>query len=120
LYSPGPPPYTLTHDTLTIHDRFYPVTVPAADVDLSGARVIELSRDSQWRPTARTNGFANTHYQSGWFRVANGDKVRMYRAGGKQLVLLPAKGNAVPILYQAGDPDAFLAALRRAWTTPPL
>jgi hypothetical protein len=24
LYSPWPPPYTLTPDALTIHDRFYP------------------------------------------------------------------------------------------------
>ncbi len=27
LYSPGPPRLTLTHDALTIHDRFYPVTL---------------------------------------------------------------------------------------------
>jgi hypothetical protein len=115
LYSPGPPAYTLTRAALTIHDRFYPVTVSASDVDLQAVRIVDVSTDPTWRPTARTNGFANPHYASGWFRVAGGEKVRMYRAGGKRLVLLPPKANGAPILYQAADPDAFLNDLRRVW-----
>jgi hypothetical protein len=39
----------------------------------------------------------------------------MYRAGGDRLVLLPPKANGTEILYQAADPDAFLADLRRIW-----
>jgi hypothetical protein len=115
LYSPGPPAYTLSRETLTIKDRFYPVTVSASDVDLSAARIVDVSTDPTWRPTSRTNGFANPYYASGWFRVAGGEKVRMYRAGGKRLVLLPPKANGAPILYQAADPDAFLNDLRRVW-----
>jgi len=116
LYSPGPPAYTLTASSLTIHDRFYPVTISAAAVDLAGVRVVDLASDPSWQPTARTNGFANTHYESGWFRVANGSKVRLYRTGSNRLVLIPPKGAAdPPVLLETADPDAFAARLRQEW-----
>jgi hypothetical protein len=115
MYSPGPPSYTLTADALTIHDRFYPVTLKAADVDVARARLVDMAVDREWRPTMRTNGFANAHYRSGWFRVASGRKVRMYRAGGTRLVLLPAKGDGAAVLLDVNDPEQFLERLRREW-----
>jgi len=117
LYSPGPPSYTLTARALTIHDRFYPVTLKPDSVDVRQVRIVDIAADPEWRPAARTNGFANSHYQSGWFRVASGQKVRMYRAGGRRLVLLPPVGDGAPVLYQAEDPDSFAAAIRAEWAT---
>jgi len=113
LYSPGPPGYTLTADRLTIHDRFYPVTLQADSIDAGHARIVDLAQESEWRPTLRTNGFANSHYQSGWFRVANGKTVRLYRAGGNRLVLIPPKGDSAPVLYQAKDPAQLVQGLQR-------
>lgn len=115
LYSPGPPSYTLTPDALTIHDKFYSVTLKAEAVDAGQVRVIDLTQEPDWRPTARTNGFANAHYQSGWFRVANGKTVKLYRAGGDRLVLLPARGSATTVLYQAQEPEKFAEQMRREW-----
>jgi len=114
-YSPGPPAYTLTADRLSIHDRFYPVTLRADAVDTEHARIVDLTRESEWRPAARTNGFANSHYQSGWFRVASGRTVRLYRAGGNRLVLIPPKGDSPPVLYQAKDAEGFIQGLQREW-----
>ncbi|MGA2143860.1 MAG: PH domain-containing protein [Bryobacteraceae bacterium] len=115
FYSPGPPSYTLTPDSLTIHDRFYPVTVTKAEVDVGGIRVLDFAVDRNWRPTERTNGFANTHYQSGWFRAVNGQRIRMYRAGGSRLVLLPPKGDGAAVLLEVRDADRFVAQLRHEW-----
>jgi hypothetical protein len=115
LYSPGPPSYTLTADALTIHDRFYPVTLRTADVDIAGIRLVDIAVERDWRPTMRTNGFANAHYHSGWFRVASGRKVRMYRADGTRLVLLPTKGDGAAVLMEVKDPEKFLDELRREW-----
>ncbi len=114
LYSPGPPGYTVTADGLTIHDRFYPVTLQADTIDAQHLRIVDLAQDPGWRPTLRTNGFANMHYQSGWFRVANGQTVRLYRAGGNRLVLIPPKGGSPPVLYQAKDPELFVRELQHA------
>lgn len=115
VYSPGPPSYTLTADRLAIHDLFYPVTLPRDAIDAGDIRIVDLTQESEWRPTLRTNGFANLHYQSGWFRVANGRTVRLYRAGGTRLVLIPSKGGAAPVLYQAKDPERFVQELQRQW-----
>ena len=116
LYSPGAPRYSLDSQSLAIRDLFYPVTVKAADVDVERVRVVDFAADGDWRPTARTNGFANSHYRSGWFRVANGEKVRMYRADGTRLVLIPARGAAV--LLEVQDPERFVEELRRLWARP--
>jgi hypothetical protein len=117
-YSPGTPTYTLTPTELTIHDRFYPVTLLAHNVDMSQVRIVDLAQDAEWRPTLRVNGFANQNYQAGWFRVAAVQKnVRLYRTGGQRLVLLPSNGDGVTVLYQAADPGAFVAEIRDAWST---
>jgi len=115
LYSPGPPRYTLTPTSLTIRDRFYPVTMNAADVDLGHVRVVDIWA-SDWRPVQRTNGFANAHYHSGWFRLANGQKARMYWASGKRFVLLPPKGQGSAVLLEVNRPDEFVRELRRVWS----
>lgn len=118
-YSPGPPEITLTRDALTIHDRFYGVTLNAADVDVSQVRTVDFHTDSGWRPAGRTNGFSNSHYHSGWYRVANGQKVRLYWANGTPLVLLPPRGNQAPVLLEVKDSVRFLDDLRKEWGTRP-
>ena len=84
-------------------------------MDVEHIRLVDCG-DAEWRPTARTNGFANGHYSSGWFRVAGGKTVRMYRAGGTRLVLLPPKGDGAPVLMEAREPERFLSELRRRWS----
>lgn len=116
MYSPGPPSYTLTPQSLTIHDRFYPVTLQAADVDVAGIRVVDFDVDKEWRPTARTNGFANAHYRSGHFRIANGRTIRMYQADSRRMVLLPPKGNGTAVLLETRKPEKFVAEVRQAWS----
>ena len=116
LYSPGSPGYTLTREALTIHDRFYPVTLRADEVDARHIQIVDLAADPAWRPRLRTNGFSSLHYQSGWYRVASGQKVRMYRADSKRLVLLPPVGDGPPVLYEVPDPERFVAEVQRQWT----
>jgi hypothetical protein len=118
LYSPGPPSYTLTPESLTIHDRFYPVTLNRTSVDVEHIRVVDFGVDTEWRPTRRTNGFANAYYRSGWFRVASGQTIRMYRAGGTRLVLLPPKGDGAALLLETREPEKFVVELRRKWSGP--
>jgi hypothetical protein len=115
LYSPGPPSYTLTRDALTIHDKFYPITVKADAVDAAQIQVVDLTREPEWRPVAKANGFNNSHYESGRWRLSSGKTIEMYRAGGDQLVLIPGKGSATTVLYQAQDPRKFAEQVRREW-----
>jgi hypothetical protein len=116
MYSPGPPKLTLTSNSLTIHDHFYPVTVNAADIDLSDIRVVNIQTDQAWKPTVRTNGFANAYYHSGWFHVASGS-ARMYWADGARLVLLPPRRGGAPVLFQVNDPEQFVETVRKEWAS---
>ena len=118
LYSPGPPSYTLTPESLTIHDRFYPVTLNRTGVDVEHIRVLDFGVDTEWQPTERTNGFGNAHYASGWFRVASGKTIRMYRAGSARLVLLPPKGDGAAVLLETREPEKFVAEVREKWGGP--
>jgi hypothetical protein len=115
FYSPGPPKCTITSEGLTIHDRFYPVTVKVADVDIEHIKVVDIRTDSRWRLTARTNGIGARYYKAGWFRVAGGEQVRMYRTTSQRLVLLPPKSQSAPILMEVKQPEAFIQELRQAW-----
>ncbi len=115
FYAPGPPSFTLTPQGLTIHARPYSTTVEASSVDVAGVRVVDLGQDSPWRPTRRTNGVGMRHYHVGWFRVAGGQTVRLYRADARRLVLLPPKGDGAPVLFEARDPDALVRQLRQEW-----
>jgi hypothetical protein len=114
-YSPGPPRYTLTPNSLTIHDRLYPATVNASDIDVDSIRLVNIGTDPDWRPVERTNGFANGHYRSGWFRVRTGQKVRMYRADSRVLVLLPPKGNGSAVLLEVRGPEKFMEEVCQRW-----
>jgi hypothetical protein len=115
FYSPGPPKYAITSQGLTIHDRFYPITVKAADVDIEHIKVVDIGTDSRWRLTARTEGIGFRYYKAGWFRVAGGEKVRMYRTTSPRLVLLPPKGKSAPVLLEVRQPEAFIQELQQAW-----
>jgi hypothetical protein len=115
LYSPGPPKYTITSEGLAIHDRFYPVTVKATDVDVEDVKVVDIGADPHWRLTSRTKGIGLLHYKAGWFRVAGGEKVRMYRTISQRLVLLPPKGQNAPVLLEVKHPDAFIQEVRQTW-----
>jgi hypothetical protein len=115
LYSPGPPKYIITSEGLIIHDRFFPVTVKAADVDVEHIKVVDVGTDPHWRLTARTGGIGLLHYKVGWFRVAGGEKVRMYRTTSPRLVLFPPKGKAAPVLFEANQPETFIREVRQAW-----
>jgi hypothetical protein len=115
-YDPGPPAYTLNGNSLAIRDRFYPVTIGAASTDAAGVRVVDLDRETGWRPVARVGGFANANYQSGWYRAANGTRMRLYRARGAQrLVLIPPGAGDATVLLQVAGPEQFAEQLRLQW-----
>jgi len=89
--------------------------VMANAVGIDRIRIVDISQDPDWRPTIRTNGFSNPHYHAGWFRAANGQRVRMYWADGKRLVLFPPRDDGVAVLIEVNEPEQFVTMLRQEW-----
>lgn len=77
---------------------------------------MDLTEEPEWRPTRRTNGFANTRYRSGWFLVENGKAVRLYQPNNSRLVLLPRIGAGAPVLYEAQEPEKFVHEVKEERT----
>jgi len=58
----------------------------------------EASAGCRGRDELHDSRYHGPHYHAGWFRVANGRTVRLYRAEGMRVVLLPARANGAPVL----------------------
>lgn len=112
---PSVPAYTLTAGSLEFHEMFYGVKLQRGAVKLDEARVIDCRTDERYRLVERTNGTGLPHYKAGWFRTAAGEKVLVYAADGRRLVLLPGAGGGPTVLYEAKAPEAFVEKLRAAW-----
>jgi len=115
LLHPDPPKHSLSAHTLEIHEIFYPATIQAEQVDLDQARVIEWRTDARYRLVERTNGTGLPHYRAGWFRTAGGEKVLVYIADAREVVLLPGRNGGPTVLYETADPKAFLEKLKTRW-----
>ncbi len=105
--------FEVSPDGLTIHgDLIYGRTIPIRDLDLDRARVVELN-SSEYRPVRRTNGTGLPGFQSGWFRLKNGDKALLFVGNRKQVTVIPVK-EGYTLIISAGDAERLLSALRAA------
>ena len=86
---------------------------PWSTLRLDAARVGDLPAEPRLRPTARRVGTALPGYASGWFTLANGEKALLYLTARDRAVYIPTTAGHALLLSPA-DPEAFLAAARRA------
>jgi Bacterial PH domain len=97
---------------LRLRGDLYGRFVPAADLRLDSARAVDLQAEPGLMPIRRTVGTAVGGYQSGWFRLRDGEKALLYITDRSRVAYVPtARGYA--IMVSVPDPDAFLASLRR-------
>jgi hypothetical protein len=93
-------------------DLIYGRTIPIRDLDLDRAQVVDLN-SSEFRPVLRTNGTGLPGFQSGWFRLKNGDKALLFVGNRKQVTVIPVK-EGYTLIINAGDAEKLLSALRAA------
>jgi len=98
---------------LSIQAWPYGRTIPLADLDLSGAREVDLRRDFQLGLKWKTNGMALSGIWFGWWRMKNGEKALAFVTDKARTVYLPTRGDFA-VLVSVADPQGFLAALSRA------
>jgi hypothetical protein len=97
---------------LRLKGDLYGRFIPAADLQVAGARAIDLRAEPSLTPVRRTVGTAVKGYQAGWFRLRDGEKALLYVTDRSRVVYVPtSRGYAV--MVSVLDPDTFLASLRR-------
>lgn len=100
-------------DGLRIRGDLYGRRLPLDIFYLDGARLLDLTMDKPYQLVWRTNGTALPGYQSGWFKLRDGEKALVFLTAKRPVLYLPtSKGYAVMVSPQ--DPEGLLSALRRA------
>jgi hypothetical protein len=109
--------FQVTSDGLRIRGDLYGRFIPAAQLRVEAARRVDLTRPTDLEPKRRTMGGAFPGYQSGWFRLANGEKALLYLSDRRKAVYVPTT-DGYSVLISPDDPDAFLAALKAGRPLP--
>ena len=82
-----------------------------SDLDIAGARVIDIDEQPERKPLLKSNGVATPGFRSGWFRSRAFAKLFVATAGGSRLLWLPTT-LGYTLLLQPRNPVAMLEQLR--------
>ncbi len=110
LYSTRHVSFEVSAEGLRIRGDMYGRTIPASELAVAQTRVVDLKRDAEYKPVARTNGVGLPGYRSGWFRLANGDKALLFVTNAERVVYVPVR-TGYAVMMSPEDPDALLRAL---------
>lgn len=102
---------------LRIRGDLYGRLIPARQLRADAARRVDLGGASELRPKWRTMGTGLPGYQSGWFRLRNGERALVYLTDRQKAVYVPTAAG-YSLLLSPDDPDAFLAALQAQGQEP--
>jgi hypothetical protein len=97
---------------LRLRGDLYGRFIPAASLRADEARRVDLNANPEFRPRLRTMGTGLPGYQSGWFRLANGESGLLYLTDRRKAVYVPT-AFGYSLLISPDDPDAFVSALRQ-------
>lgn len=96
---------------LRLSGDLYGRTIPFNELRVEMARRIDLTAEPQLRPGWKRSGTGLPGYQSGWFRLKNGEKALLYLTDRSKAVYIPTSAG-YSVLISPADPDGFLSALR--------
>ncbi len=98
-------------DSLRLSGDLYGRTIPKSSLMLDQARRVNLDAESRLRPGWKRIGTGLPGYQSGWFRLRNGEKALLYLTDRSRAVYVPTS-EGYSLLLSPADPDGFLGALK--------
>jgi hypothetical protein len=96
---------------LRICGDIYGRRIAVAALRLDEARVVDLMNERQLAPGFKRNGSAMPGYQSGWFKLRNGEKALVFVTDRRRVLYVPTK-EGYSLLLSTPKADALLAALR--------
>lgn len=105
-----PPKFEVTAEGLQIRGGLFGRTIPASQLRLDEAKIVDLSASEELRPRWRTMGIGLPGYQAGWFRLRNKEKALVFLNRNRALYVPTTAGYS--LLISPADPDALLGAMR--------
>jgi hypothetical protein len=96
---------------LRLRGDLYGRFIPAASIRGDAVRVVDLGLAPDLTPRRRTFGTAVGGYQSGWFRLGNGEKALIYLTDRSRVVYVPTTAG-YSVLMSAHSPERLAERLR--------
>lgn len=84
------------------------------ELQLEQARALDLDEHLEFRPRLKTNGVSLPGFQTGWYRLRNGSRALVARAGGRRVLWIPTTRDFGLLLESAQPPRELLRSLREA------
>ena len=103
--------FELSPEGLRLRGDWYGRLIPADRLVAAGARRVDLTNTPEMQPGRRTMGTSFSGYQSGWFRLRNGESALLYLTDRSKAVYVPTT-DGYAVLLSPSEPDRFLSALR--------
>jgi hypothetical protein len=102
--------FEVSPEGLRLRGDLYGRLIPANQLRPDAAQRVDFDASPGLQPVRRTLGTGLPGYQSGWFRLQNGDSALLYLSDRNRVVYVPTTAG-FGLLLSPADPDAFLSAL---------
>lgn len=109
--------FAVSPAALEIKGGMYGRSIPLSSLDLDAMEVTNLKSDRKRAPRWRTNGIGLPGYQSGWFKLRNGEKGLLFVTDRTRAVYIPTR-DGYSLLVTPQHTDDFVASLRAAAHAP--
>ncbi|WP_107666411.1 PH domain-containing protein [Cyanothece sp. BG0011] len=105
--------FEVSEQQLNITGDLYGRTIPLNSLVIDEAKVIKLDQESPYQPRWRTNGIGLPGYQSGWFKLKNGEKALLFVTEKNEVVYLPTV-EGYSLLMSVKQPTELLESLKHS------
>lgn len=102
----------ITSDRIKLVGDFWGREIPLGLLNVSAARILDLTNTSEFMPKRRTLGTGLPGYSSGWFRLQNGEKALVYLTRRRDVVYVPTS-DGYSLLLSVEEPAGFIEKLQR-------
>lgn len=99
-------------DRIKLAGDFWGREIPFRRLNVSGARILDLTENPGYSPRRRTFGTGLPGYASGWFRLRNGEKALVYLTKRRDVAYVPTS-DGYSLLLSVEEPERFIATLRQ-------
>jgi len=102
----------MENDRIRLVGDFWGREIPLNRLNVSGARILDLYKNSEYSPKRRTFGTGLPGYASGWFRLRNGEKALVYLTKRRDVVFVPTS-DGYSLLLSVEEPERFIETLKQ-------
>lgn len=102
----------IENDRIKLIGDFWGREIPFKQLNVTDARILDLTRNVEYSPKRRTLGTGMPGYASGWFRLRSGEKALVYLTRRHDVVYVPTS-DGYSLLLSVEEPERFIGTLQQ-------